>query len=172
VNEHAPFKWLHAPWRITYIRRNNRKGKRDACFFCEYARAPKKDRKNFVLVRNRTCFALMNLYPYNGGHLLVAPLAHKAGIGELTERERLDLFGLLEVSQKTLHKVMKPHGYNLGVNLGRMAGAGIPEHLHFHIVPRWSGDTNFMPVIHRTRVVPLSLRDLHGRLQKALPKRR
>jgi ATP adenylyltransferase len=145
------------------------RAKKSACFFCDYARAARKDRPNLVLHRGRTCFIVLNRYPYNTGHLMVAPLAHKAEMGRLGARERAELFELAVVAQKTLDRALRPHGYNLGMNLGRVAGAGIPGHLHLHLVPRWNGDTNFMPVVGRTRVVPQALDDLYSHLQKAMP---
>lgn len=116
--------------------------------------------------------AIVNKYPYNAGHVMVAPQAHKGKFHELTKEERLDLFGLTVDMQRALDKVLTPHGYNLGINLGRVAGAGILSHIHMHIVPRWNGDTNFMPTIGQTKVIPLALDSLYAKLLDALNKRR
>ncbi len=158
---------LWAPWRMTYILGP----RRNSCFFCDYARR-KRDRKDLVILRGRTCFALLNRFPYNSGHLMVAPLAHKRALGQLTAEERAEIFDLLVAAQEALDRALRPHGYNIGLNLGRVAGAGVPGHVHFHIVPRWNGDTNFMPVVGLTKVVPQALEDLYGQLQKALHKGR
>jgi ATP adenylyltransferase len=110
----------------------------------------------------------MNRFPYAGGHLLIAPLAHKADLGDFTPEERLELFDQLILMQRTLEKLMKPQGFNIGLNIGRAAGAGVPGHLHFHLLPRWNGDVNFMTTAAQARVIPQALDELHGELQKAL----
>ena len=158
---------LWAPWRIPYLRRihNDKPG---ACFFCDYAREPKKDRKNLVVLRGRTCFTVLNRFPYAGGHLMVAPLAHKGDLGEFTPEEREESFAQLVRMQRTLERLMKPQGFNLGLNIGRAAGAGVPGHLHYHLLPRWNGDSNFMTTAAQVRVIPQALEELHGELQKAL----
>ena len=112
----------------------------------------------------------MNIFPYNNGHLLVAPLRHIAGLDQLKDDEAIDLFRAVKRAQKLLDKVLKPQGYNLGVNLSRSAGAGITGHLHIHIVPRWTGDTNFMPVAFNTKVISQSLAELYKQLKDAQPK--
>ncbi len=158
---------LWAPWRMAFIRGPHRK----TCFFCDYARQ-RKDRRNGVVLRGRKAFVVLNRYPYNTGHLMVAPLAHKGDPGRLTEEERGELFELLVVMLGALDRALRPEGYNVGMNLGRVAGAGVPGHLHLHVVPRWGGDTNFMPVLGRTKVVPQALQEVYSRLQKVLPKGR
>jgi len=159
---------LWAPWRIPYLRKITRQEKPGACFFCEYAAAPRKDRKNLVVLRGRSCFTVMNRFPYAGGHLLVAPFAHKADLGEFTPDEREETFAHLVRMQRVLERLMKPQGFNMGLNIGRAAGAGVPGHLHFHLLPRWNGDTNFMTTAAQVRVIPQALDELHGELQKAL----
>src|SRR5213079_3728609 len=126
------------------------------------------DVANLVLARERTCFALMNAYPYTGGHLMTVPYKPVPDFNGLTDQEILDLMLLTRRCQNALTKVMKPDGFNIGVNLGKVAGAGIIEHLHIHVVPRWNGDTNFMPVIAGTSVVPQALKELAARLREAL----
>ncbi|MHC4605845.1 MAG: HIT family protein [Planctomycetota bacterium] len=164
---------LWAPWRYTYIR----KIEKMKCFLCAYPKQ-KNDRRSFILKRGRTCFAILNRYPYNTGHLMIAPYAHKKDLDELTPEETQELFALAAEMKGLLEKKIRPHGFNLGINLGRIAGAGLPGHLHLHIVPRWQGDTNFMPVVGRTKVLPLSLEDVYERmcpkrrLKKRRPKRR
>ncbi len=159
---------LWAPWRMRFIEGR----RRGSCFFCEYARAKGRDRDNFVVARGATCFAVLNRYPYNNGHLMVAPLAHKGRLGLLGGRERAELLDMLVEMQEAVGRALRPHGYNIGLNLGRVAGAGVPGHLHFHLVPRWEADTNFMPVVGLTKVIPQSLEALYDRLQKTLRKGR
>jgi ATP adenylyltransferase len=159
---------LWAPWRIPYLRKITKQGKPDACFFCEYTGAPKKDRKNLVVQRGKTCFVVMNRFPYTGGHLLVAPFAHKGELALLTTEEQLEIFEHLNRMQGVLERLMHPQGFNIGLNIGRAAGAGVPGHLHFHLVPRWNGDHNFMTTISQVKVIPQALEELHGELQKAL----
>lgn len=154
---------LWAPWRLAFVQAPPRRG----CFLCLYARQ-RKDRKNLVVFRNHSCFALLNRFPYNSGHLLVAPRAHKGRLEDLTAEERTDLMNLLIVMQKALNRVLRPEGYNIGFNLGRAAGAGVPGHLHVHVVPRWTADTNFMPVVGQTKVIPQALEDLYASLRGAL----
>jgi ATP adenylyltransferase len=121
-----------------------------------------------VIARERTCFALLNTYPYNGGHLMVVPYKQVEDLNGLTEEEMTDLLRLTRRCQNALTRVMKPEGFNIGMNIGKVAGAGIVEHLHIHVVPRWQGDTNFMPVLANTTVVPQALRELAGQLRAAL----
>jgi ATP adenylyltransferase len=164
----SAMKTLWAPWRIPYLRRITRREEPDPCFFCAYAAAPKKDAKNLVVLRGKTCFTVMNRFPYAGGHLLVAPFAHKADLAEFTPGERQETFDHLVRMQRVLERLMKPQGYNIGLNIGRAAGAGVPGHLHFHLLPRWNGDSNFMSTTVNVRVIPQALQELHGELQKAL----
>ncbi len=158
---------LWAPWRIPYLRKIH-KEKPGACFFCEYAAAPKKDRKNLVVLRGKTCFTVLNRFPYAGGHLMIAPLAHKGELGDFTPAEREETFAQIVRMQRVLERLMKPQGFNLGLNIGRAAGAGVPGHLHFHLLPRWNGDNNFMTTTAQVRVIPQALDELHGELQKVL----
>ena len=159
---------LHAPWRIDYIRTPKPKLEPgDASLFTRIAQS-QDDEANHVVVRERTCFALLNTYPYNGGHLMVVPYRQCAGLDDLTDGELTDLMRLTRRCQNALTRVMKPDGFNIGINLGKVAGAGIVEHLHIHIVPRWLGDTNFMPVLAQTSVVPHALSAVAAELRAAL----
>jgi ATP adenylyltransferase len=157
---------LYAPWRIHYITapKTTPSG---ASIFAEIAHSG-DDVANLVIARDRTCFALLNKYPYTGGHLMVVPYKQVADLSGLTDDELSDLMKLLRRCQAALTRVMHPNGFNIGLNIGRAAGAGIEEHLHFHIVPRWTGDTNFMPVIGGALVLPEALTDLAAKLRADL----
>jgi ATP adenylyltransferase len=156
---------LHAPWRIEYILAP--KPESVASLFTRIAQS-NDDEINHVIARDRTCFALLNTYPYTGGHLMIVPYRQAADLNGLTEEELTDLMKLTRRCQNALTRVMKPDGFNIGLNLGRVAGAGVPGHLHIHVVPRWQGDTNFMPVLANTVVVPEALRELAAKLRAAL----
>jgi ATP adenylyltransferase len=152
---------LWAPWRINYI---HSKDKFKGCIFC---RAKKIKADHCVIFKTKSSICMLNIYPYNNGHLLISPLRHIGDIELLKPEEVLDLFNSLKRAKSLLQKVLKPQGYNLGFNLGRPAGAGITGHLHLHLVPRWAGDTNFMPVTGNIRVISQSLDDLAKRLKNA-----
>jgi ATP adenylyltransferase len=156
---------LHAPWRIQYILAP--KNRQEGSLFADIAQS-NDDEANYVIVRDRTCYALLNRFPYTGGHLLVVPYKKVPDLNGLTDEEMTDLMKLTRRCQNALTQVMKPDGFNIGVNLGKVAGAGILEHLHIHIVPRWNGDTNFMPVLAGTTVLPEALSELAAKLRKAL----
>jgi ATP adenylyltransferase len=156
---------LHAPWRIDYILAPNRE--LDHGLFSRIAQS-NDDEANLVIARDRTCFALLNRYPYTGGHLMIVPYKQTSDLNELTDGELADLMILTRRCRNALSHVMKPDGFNIGLNLGKCAGAGIQEHLHVHVVPRWQGDTNFMPVLAATTVVPQALGELAGKLRAAL----
>lgn len=158
---------LHAPWRIEYIL--SPKPKLDASLFTRIAQS-NDDLGNLVVVRDRSCYALLNRYPYNGGHLMVVPYKEVADLNGLTDEEIADLWKLVRRCTNALKAVMKPDGFNIGINLGKIAGAGIEEHLHIHIVPRWSGDTNFMPVIADTGVLPQALSETAAKIRAELAK--
>lgn len=150
---------LWAPWRIRYIQSPRNKG----CIFCKAAAS--KD-KNYVFINNEYSFAMLNIFPYNNGHTLIAPKRHMHKTSSLKKEEILDIFKTMNETTRRLNRTLKPHGYNIGVNISEFAGAGIKGHLHFHIVPRWKGDTNFMPVIYNTKVISQSLNGLYRRLKK------
>ncbi len=145
---------LWAPWRMEYVTGNE---SRTGCFFCDYWADPAGDRANLVLARGRHCFAVLNRYPYNGGHLMVAPARHSSLLEDLCEETLPEVMRLVRVAERVLRRELKADGFNVGFNIGRPAGAGIRDHLHMHVVPRWEGDTNFMPVLDDTRVVPVAL---------------
>lgn len=154
---------LWAPWRLSYVTTN--KPPRDApCFICRGLDAA-DDRANLIVWRTAHSVAILNRFPYNNGHLLVSPRAHKARLDELTTEELLDGMETLRALMRMLDGLMQPHGYNVGVNLGAAAGAGVPGHLHWHLVPRWAGDTNFMPVVADTRIIVQSLDTLYELLR-------
>jgi len=153
---------LWAPWRIEYI---ENAGKYDGCILCDKP-AESDDRANLILYRGDLSYVIMNRFPYNNGHLMIVPYRHTHEMHRLDDAERLELFALLEKSRAVLEQVMHPHGFNIGMNLGRVAGAGIDTHLHFHIVPRWSGDTNFMPILGKTKVISEALERTWEKLYK------
>ncbi|MEJ5238537.1 MAG: HIT domain-containing protein [Limisphaera sp.] len=159
-------EWLHAPWRIQYILAP-KPPPGDGSLFTRIAQS-NDDEANLVVARERSCFALLNRYPYNGGHLMVVPYRQVAELGDLTLEELTELMQLTQRCVTALKRVMNPDGFNIGLNLGRAAGAGIEEHLHLHVVPRWYGDTNFMPVLADTKVLPEALQETAARLRAAL----
>ena len=152
---------LWAPWRINYV---SIKKKPRGCIFCH---AQKNNLNNYVIFKTERSICLLNIYPYNNGHILISPLRHIADISQLKEDEILDIFRSLNRVKVLLNKALKPQGYNIGLNLKRAAGAGIAGHLHLHIVPRWFGDTNFMPSISGTKVISQSLDELSKLLKNA-----
>jgi ATP adenylyltransferase len=156
---------LHAPWRIEYILAP--KLPFDQTLFTRIAQSD-DDETNLVIVRDRTCYALLNRYPYNGGHLMIVPYKQTPDMNGLTDEELADLWKLTRRCVNALAQLIKPDGFNIGINLGKAAGAGITEHLHIHVVPRWQGDTNFMPVIAKTSVVPQALSEMAAQLRAAL----
>jgi ATP adenylyltransferase len=156
---------LHAPWRIEYILAPRAADSED--LFVRIAR-DSDDIGNYVIARDRTCYALLNAYPYTGGHLMIVPYKQTPDLEGLTDEELTDLLKLTRRCQNALTQVMKPDGFNIGINLGKVAGAGVRGHLHIHVVPRWVGDTNFMAVLAGTTVVPEALRDVAAKLRTAL----
>jgi len=156
-------KNLWAPWRIKYIQSLSES---NSCFICEARESPRDDDKNFVLWRTDKSIVILNRFPYNNGHLLIAPLRHIPDLEQASDEELLDLMKLVRESQKALTLAIKPHGFNVGMNFGRCAGAGLPDHLHIHLVPRWDGDTNFMNVCSDTDVISQSLTELLELLKK------
>jgi ATP adenylyltransferase len=155
---------LWTPWRQAYLEGNSERS--TACFLCDLAAAPsEQDRKNHVLLRANCVFVLLNLYPYNSGHLMVAPYEHTGDFAHLDAAVAFEMTTITQRSVDAQQKAYQPDAFNIGMNLGKAAGAGVPDHLHVHVVPRWSGDTNFMPVVAETKVLPESLDQTYDRLE-------
>ncbi len=155
---------LWAPWRMEYIEGSVGKG---GCFICDAVReGPSVE--NLLLYLGKNALIIMNRFPYNPGHLMVAPIKHVAELTYLDDEERLELMNLVDVSIRLLRRVMSPHGFNVGINLGKCAGAGLEDHIHIHVVPRWNGDTNFMPVLGDVKVIPEHLKRSYEKLKEAL----
>jgi ATP adenylyltransferase len=158
---------LWAPWRLSYVTTAKSPAPRDACFLCE-GLADCDDRRNLIALRTPLSVVVLNRFPYNNGHLLVAPRHHKARLDELSPQELLETMEALRRCVRALDGLIHPDGYNVGLNLGAAAGAGLPGHLHWHVVPRWNGDTNFMPVLADVKVIVQSLDALYDLLVGSL----
>ena len=165
---------LWAPWRLAYILSDKEEAEPEhplelleeadpGCFLCQAA-VDDDHKKRYIIHRTEAVVAVLNIYPYNNGHVLVSPRRHVARLDQLTEAEEVEIAQTVRLMTQKLEKAIQPEGFNIGVNLGRVAGAGLPGHLHWHIVPRWGGDTNFMPIVGRTNVIPQSLDVLWGLL--------
>jgi ATP adenylyltransferase len=154
---------LWSPWRMKYILSEKTSG----CIFCEKI-ASEEDRENYVLYRGERACIMLNLYPYNNGHLMVIPYQHESSLEGLDEPVLSELMNLVNKCLRALRRTMKPHGFNIGLNIGKVAGAGVREHVHIHVVPRWEGDTSFMPVLARTKVIPELLEETYDKLSSAL----
>mgnify|MGYP001030535821 CR=1 FL=1 len=141
-------KRLWAPWRIEYIALE----KTDECIFCKKL-LEKDGPKNLILYRGKHTFAMLNKFPYNSGHLMIAPFRHVRGLSELKKSEKIEMLETLSSAIKVLTEAMSPQGFNIGLNIGRVAGAGVPDHIHFHVVPRWEGDCNFMPLFADVKII-------------------
>jgi len=157
---------LWAPWRREYIL-GTRKTK--GCIFCQKAKE-NKDEKNYVLFRGKDCLVMLNLFPYNNGHLMVAPYRHVKSVENLTEGEAKEMMKILCQMASLLKEVLHPEGFNVGMNLGKVAGAGVVDHVHLHIVPRWKGDSHFMSVLSDTRVISEALKETYNQLKAKLPR--
>jgi len=154
---------LWAPWRGAYVEKIDQTS---GCFLCDAGAQPEERlRDHLVLYRGKKAFVIFNKYPYNAGHLMVAPIEHIGNFCLLDQETVLEIHRLTVVSIKALEEVIKPHGFNLGYNLGRSAGAGLESHIHLHIVPRWNGDTNFMPTVAQTKVISQDLWELYDRIK-------
>jgi ATP adenylyltransferase len=149
---------------MAYIQAAKEQGEDGGCIFCDLP-AEGDDERTMILTRGELAFVIVNSFPYNPGHLMVAPFRHVGAFTSLEAAELADVDALVARSIRALEQEMEPHGYNLGMNLGRVAGAGIPDHVHWHLVPRWNGDTNFMPVVGQTRVLPELLEETYARLR-------
>jgi ATP adenylyltransferase len=155
---------LWAPWRMEYI---NCLGEDQGCFLCRCRDEVGKEAENLVVWRTEAALVVMNRFPYNGGHLLIAPPQHVANLRDLDEKAMAALMAAVRDGQDVLTAVLKPQGFNVGINFGKCAGAGLPGHLHIHVVPRWEGDTNFMTVLGDIRVIPQALQSLYEQLRAA-----
>lgn len=155
---------IWAPWRIEFILNY----KKESCFLCDYPREDNDD-INYIVHRGKGNFIILNTFPYNPGHVMVAPYRHIDKLEDLTQDEAQEHFELVRRSVMLLRKVLNPNGFNAGINLGKVAGAGIDDHIHSHIVPRWQGDSNFMPVVADTKVLPESLAETYKHLKDGLP---
>jgi len=160
IERKGPMKHLWAPWRMPYIKGEKHVG----CILCSKPKDT-NDEENLILYRGEAGFVMMNLYPYNNGHLMISPYQHAASLEELPDETLSALILLMKKSIIVLREAFKPNGINAGLNLGSAAGAGIDDHMHFHIVPRWGGDTNFMTVVSDVRVVPESLEETYQELK-------
>ncbi len=161
---------LWSPWRSQYISSFSAKEEAggSGCFLCDaLAASPDMDTANLVVHRDEHAFVIMNRYPYNAGHCMIVPNEHRADFATLSGDVARDIMHLIQRTQRVLNSLYKPHGFNVGANLGRVAGAGVPDHIHFHIVPRWSGDTNFMPVLADIKVASESLDSTYVELATA-----
>ena len=158
---------IWAPWRSKYILTSE---KEEGCIFCNRIQSD-NDKENYVLYRGENTFIIMNIYPYNNGHLMVAPFKHTPLLSDLNGTEGEELFKTMALGVKILNDSLKPDGFNLGMNIGRVGGAGVEDHLHVHVVPRWNGDTNFMPVLNDTKIVSVSLDEMYKLLKQKLKKK-
>lgn len=155
---------LWAPWRMRYIESAD---KVEGCIFCRFP-AEQDDEKNLILLRGEHTFLILNAFPYSNGHLMVTPYQHTASLDDLSDGEMLEMMTFARRAVNLLKTAFRPDGFNIGVNMGRVAGAGIADHVHIHVVPRWNGDTNFMPVLGDVRVIPESLEGVYVRLKETL----
>lgn len=166
-------KKIYAPWRDSYIRKTVHKPcderEKDTCVFCKNL-AENNDEKHFILKRFTYNFVALNLYPYNGGHLMVLPIAHKGTLDKLSSQERNEHFEVVNTSVDILEKILKPQGFNIGLNIGKAGGGGIPSHLHTHVLPRWESDTNFMPLLADTKPVSTDLVEIYKMLKHEFDK--
>ncbi|MBM3128385.1 MAG: HIT domain-containing protein [Chloroflexi bacterium] len=160
-------KRLWTPWRMTYLKAP-KKSKERGCIFCDKLRAsPSKDRDNLVVVRGKRAFVALNLYPYTNGHLMVAPYQHTGELESLDGKTLEEMMLLVGASIRALRALSDPQGFNVGINLGKVAGAGVADHVHIHVVPRWGGDTNFMPVLAEVRMIPELLPQTYDKVLEA-----
>jgi len=160
------YRGMFAPWRMKYIREHVERGGPAGCVFCE---APARgDEESLIVYRGRKAYIILNKYPYNSGHVMVVPYRHVANLADLDDDELLEIGKLTRLAIRALEAEYKPHGFNVGVNIGEAAGAGIAGHVHVHILPRWRGDTNFTVITSGTKVVPESLEETWRRLYRAI----
>lgn len=163
-------KNIYAPWRNDYIKKTANKSNAERlyndCVFCDIFQK-NNDKENFILKRIKSIVIVLNLYPYNGGHLMVLPVSHSAKLADISTEVRSELMEAISLCTSILEKTLKPHGFNLGLNQGAAGGGGIPSHLHFHVLPRWEGDTNYMPLLADTKPLSVDLHEIYKTLKKA-----
>ncbi len=164
-------KDLYAPWRSSYARAKDDQTRQETtqsneCVFCSFLKE-KNDAQHFILKRYTHCFAILNKYPYNAGHLMVIPLAHAKNLHDLSSEARAEIMEITSLSVNIVQTELKADGINLGLNLGSAAGAGIPSHLHMHVLPRWHGDTNFLPALADIKIVSFNLKEIYDLLKPA-----
>ena len=152
---------LYAPWRIAYMLGEQIKG----CLFCKLIKQ-QKDKENLILERKKHCFVILNKYPYNNGHLMIVPYKHTSKLEGLDDKILLEMNNTAQEYVVKMRKIMKTDGFNIGMNIGKIAGAGVEKHLHMHIVPRWAGDNNYMPVIGKTKIISESFKSVYKKLKK------
>ena len=158
---------MWAPWRSEYLNQNNSgEPKKDVCVFCD-ALTTEDDHERHIIYRGKTAFVILNKYPYNNGHMLVMPKRHISRPDMMTDEERVEIMNLIVKAQTVLYEVYRPHGVNIGANIGEAAGAGIAQHMHFHVLPRWNADANFMTTVCNMRVIPESLDETWEKIRKA-----
>jgi ATP adenylyltransferase len=161
-------KRIWAPWRMEYILDEKKHG---SCLFCDVSEEKKtNDKKNLILSREKHCFVIMNKYPYNNGHIMVVPYFHTPTFDGLSDRKLLDFIKTIDSAVSCLKKALTPDGFNMGLNFGKVAGAGMEQHMHFHIVPRWTGDTDSMPIISEIRVMPEHIQKTYTTLRRFFKK--
>jgi ATP adenylyltransferase len=158
---------LWSPWRTQYIESFKDKTTKSGCFLCDAAKLNVEDADNLLIHKGPLTFTILNLYPYNNGHLMIVPYNHKGDLLSLSNEENFEIMQQLKLSVKVLQEVLKPEGFNIGANIGKASGAGVDDHIHFHIVPRWNGDTNFMPVLGEVKVISQDLLTTKKNLQSA-----
>jgi len=163
-------KFLYVPWRSKYVKNTREHKDKEYCPFCEHIKDKNNDEQNFILARFKYNFAILNLHPYNTGHLMIIPFKHIKSLNELSSEEKNEMMELISQSCEILKNKLSAHGINIGANLGAAAGAGIPDHLHMHVIPRWPGDTNFLPVIAQTKTISLDLNVLYKDLKEEFQK--
>ena len=160
---------LWSPWRSKYIESFSEKGRAKKCIFCG-VRNGKDEADRFIVWKGRECFIVMNVFPYNSGHLMVVPYSHHSSLDDLNDDESLELMNGTKLAMKLLRRASHPDGFNIGANIGRSSGAGIEGHVHLHVVPRWQGDTNFLPVLTDTKIISQDMRDTYKKLKAAVKK--
>ena len=161
---------LWSPWRSQYIESFKNKSPGTNCFLCDAAKLNADDADNLIIFKGPHTFTILNLYPYNNGHLMIVPYAHKGDLLSLSKEENMEIMEQLKHSVRALGEVLRPEGFNIGLNIGKASGAGVDDHIHFHIVPRWVGDTNFMPVLGEVKVISQDLLTTKKNLQSAFRK--